>query len=142
METRMSAGDEVSSSARNEGEAVAWQKWTATNSPPINGDWFVARAPVGDCWQVRVVHYADKFDRLPIDHSGNMWSAEPTEWLSLHQFSKAHPIQGEAEMREKVADLIVGKAVIDVDRVTCIGMVANAEEVADAILASLKSGGE
>jgi len=47
------------------------------------------------------------------------------------------PPSADSGVREKVADLIVGKSVIDFDPVSCIGMVSNAEIVADAILQAL-----
>lgn len=76
-----------------EGEAVAWRKWLPIGAPPMDGQWFAARAPVGQGWQVRVVHYADRHDRLPIDHSGLMWEAEPTEWLPLFDFTRLYAQQ-------------------------------------------------
>lgn len=71
-----------------EGAVLDWQKWTRSNEPPLDGEWFVARAGR----TVRVVHYDDKHDRLPIDHTGWVWPTEPTHWALLRDFSACLPV--------------------------------------------------
>lgn len=54
--------------------------WMDIETAPRNGDWFVARTEGGD---ERKVHFADKHDRLPIDHSEWVWVTMPVEWKPL-----------------------------------------------------------
>ena len=53
------------------------QVWKPIHTAPRNGDWFIARTKNGT---TRVVHFADKFDRLPISHDDVVWSTAPIEW--------------------------------------------------------------
>lgn len=69
------------------GEPVAWRKWTSDDHPPYDGEWFVAKSE----YAVRIVHYADKHDRLPIDHTDWAWPSVPTHWLKLSDFYRLHP---------------------------------------------------
>ena len=57
-----------------QGEAVAWQVMATA---PRDGTWFWAETQSG---QGRWVHFADRFDRYPIDHDGECWSTEPIRW--------------------------------------------------------------
>lgn len=56
-----------------------WRVWTADDHPPYDGKWFVAKCD----FAVRVVHYEDQHDRLPIDHTGWAWPSVPTHWMRL-----------------------------------------------------------
>jgi hypothetical protein len=51
--------------------------WRSVRTMPRDGSWFWAKSPV----EIRFVHYADKYDRLPIDGSGRMWTSLPTNWM-------------------------------------------------------------
>lgn len=62
--------------------ALSWNYWTRVNEPPRTGEWFVARAGS----EVRIVHFVDKNDRLPVDHSGKMWATAPMLWAPLAEF--------------------------------------------------------
>ena len=44
---------------------------------PRDGSWFWAKSDI----EVRFVHYADKYDRLPISKPGAMWTSVPTHWM-------------------------------------------------------------
>lgn len=58
--------------------------WRGIASAPRDGSWFLAV-----CWthghpSVRQVHFADEFDRLPInEHVPGMWPTAPTHWMPL-----------------------------------------------------------
>lgn len=113
------AGDEVSSSARNEGEAVAWTRTDVQ----------------------RLMHPVLEYLR---DQKVNQRVAEDASERAVDAMYRAvatHPIQGEAEMREKVLNVIINHQAqaavfLDENRPWLNGLLA------DAILASLKSGGE
>ncbi len=74
-----------------EAGAVAWIDFKPGSYPPLNGEWFVAKCPQA----VRVVHYADKGDRLPIDHTGWAWPSLPTHWMRLRDYT--HPAPATAD---------------------------------------------
>lgn len=54
--------------------------WRPMETAPRDGTWFIARTASG---YERTVHYADSADRLPIDHSGEVWSTVPVQWKAL-----------------------------------------------------------
>lgn len=83
-----------------EQEPVAWRDWSAGSRPPMSGEWFVAKCAEA----VRVVHYADKHDRLPIDHSGWVWPSLPTHWVPLREY--AHPASASDELLEAKATVL------------------------------------
>jgi len=51
--------------------------WQPIETAPRDGTWFIARTAFG---YERKVHYADKSDRFPIDHSEEAWSTCPVQW--------------------------------------------------------------
>lgn len=55
-------------------EPVAWQ---GMETAPRDGTWFWAETARGNG---RWVHFADRFDRFPINHDDNCWPTEPVRW--------------------------------------------------------------
>ncbi len=58
------------------GAPVVWQ---SMDSAPRDGKWFWAETAGGSG---RWVHFADRFDRYPINQEDNCWATEPVRWLA------------------------------------------------------------
>jgi hypothetical protein len=89
--------------------AEGWLPFRHQRDVPTDGTWFAARTAGGT---VRIVHYANKSHRFPIDHSEEMWPTEPVEWMPLEAFARhAAPYRARiAELEEAAAEMLVAFA--------------------------------
>lgn len=86
-----------------EAEPVAWRDMEIA---PRDGTWFWAETAYG---QGRWVHFADRFDRYPIDHEGGCWSTEPVRWRADFPATPAPVVPAEGlEVTEAMVDAAFG----------------------------------
>ena len=62
-------------------DAEAMAAWLDMAAAPRDRTWFWAETANG---QGRWVHFADRSDRYPIDHTDGCWSTEPVRWRPTH----------------------------------------------------------
>lgn len=63
---------------------VVDQEWMPIETAPRDGTWFRAKTMGSPGFeQIRLVHFADKYDRLPINGEDVMWTRLPTHWQPL-----------------------------------------------------------
>ncbi|WP_062770359.1 hypothetical protein [Sphingopyxis terrae] len=102
-EGRSGAGEDDAGIA--EKLAMRWRPIGRFASMPLDGTWFVARCTAPGYSAVRIVHYADRCDRLPIDHSGWVWPSAPTEWMPLDEFTAALNLTRSTALQTALEDI-------------------------------------
>lgn len=61
-------------------EAAGWQP---IETAPRDGTWFLACIKDAGPYKPRLVHFADAYDRFPINDEDACWSRAPTHWMPL-----------------------------------------------------------
>ena len=57
--------------------------WQDISSAPKDGTWFLAFIAELGLGSIRYVHFADAYDRFPINADSRCWSRAPTHWAPL-----------------------------------------------------------
>ena len=75
--------------------SVEAEGWQPIETAPRDGTWFFACIKDAGPYKPRLVHFADAYDRYPINDVGGCWSRAPTHWMPLPEPPALRELAGE-----------------------------------------------